>query len=115
MIIYLCIKYESNTLFYFQKLSNGNQFSRTDVRTDSGDTKRKAYNIGRNANVILMRDLVQYTVYRIYSKYSFTLSPYHWITTGTSVLTYLDWLQSPMTKYLFLIILFNNPLKWNQK
>ena len=28
---------------------------------------------------------------------------------------YLDWLQSPVTKYFFLIILFNNPLKWNQK
>ena len=23
----------------------------------------------------------------------------------------LDWLQSPVTKYLFLIILFDNPLK----
>ena len=27
----------------------------------------------------------------------------------------LDWLQSPVTKYFFLIILINNPLKWNQK
>ena len=25
--------------------------------------------------------------------------------------TNIDWLQSPVTKYFFLIILFNNPLK----
>ena len=28
--------------------------------------------------------------------------------------TRLDWLQSPVTKYVFLIILFNNPLEQNQ-
>ena len=27
----------------------------------------------------------------------------------------LDWLQSPVTKYFFLIILFDNPPKYNQK
>ena len=31
------------------------------------------------------------------------------------VLSVLDWQPSPVTKYFFIIILFDNPIKYNQK
>ena len=35
-------------------------------------------------------------------------------TAETGVTCKVDWLQSPVTKYFFLIILFDNPLELNQ-